>query len=57
LIIFSIEFILLQLLWPSGEGGNIILMTDGQENEKPDVADVMPQILQAKVQVSSIAFG
>jgi len=48
---------IVQVLRQSGQGGNIILMTDGGENESPTISQVMNDIFSAKVQVSTIAYG
>jgi hypothetical protein len=44
-------------LRPGGNGGVIVLVTDGLENEYPFIRDVTPELIDAKIQVVSIAFG
>ncbi|KAH6933999.1 hypothetical protein HPB50_019392 [Hyalomma asiaticum] len=39
------------------EGGIIVLMSDGGENESPKLSDVMPLLTAAKVEVSTLALG
>ncbi|KAH7976235.1 hypothetical protein HPB52_010311 [Rhipicephalus sanguineus] len=39
------------------EGGIIVLMTDGAENETPSLKDVLPELMAAKVEVSTMALG
>ncbi|KAL1441164.1 hypothetical protein MTO96_008898 [Rhipicephalus appendiculatus] len=39
------------------EGSVIVLMTDGEENAKPDIDDVMQELIAAQVVVNTIAFG
>lgn len=39
------------------EGGIIVLMTDGAENETPSLKDVLPELTAAKVEVSTMALG
>lgn len=39
------------------EGGIIVLISDGIENEKPHLKDVLPQLTAAKVEVSTLALG
>nr|XP_037271366.1 calcium-activated chloride channel regulator 1-like [Rhipicephalus microplus] len=39
------------------EGGIIVLMSDGEENEEPKLNDVLPEVTAAKVEVSSMALG
>ncbi|XP_064455135.1 calcium-activated chloride channel regulator 1-like [Ornithodoros turicata] len=41
----------------SAEGGTIVLMTDGEENEHPYMRDVLPDLVNEKVKVSALAFG
>jgi len=53
----KIVFTLLQVLSSSDKGGTIILMTDGEESGLTNVNDVMPQLIEAKVQIISIAYG
>ncbi|XP_057373377.1 calcium-activated chloride channel regulator 4-like [Daphnia carinata] len=47
----------LNMLTPGGKGGVIVLVTDGMENENPYIAEMYPQLIDAQVQVVSIAFG
>ncbi|KAI9550565.1 hypothetical protein GHT06_005067 [Daphnia sinensis] len=49
--------IALDMLRPGGKGGVIVLVTDGMENQNPYIADMYPQLLDAQVQVVSLAFG
>uniref|UniRef100_A0A0P5N6L4 Calcium-activated chloride channel regulator 4, 30 kDa form n=1 Tax=Daphnia magna TaxID=35525 RepID=A0A0P5N6L4_9CRUS len=49
--------IALDILEPGGKGGVIVLVTDGLENEYPYIEDMYPQLIDAQVQVVSIAFG
>lgn len=39
------------------EGGTIVLMSDGIENENPRLRDVLPKVTAAKVEVSTLALG
>lgn len=39
------------------EKGKIILITDGEENVPPNITDVTPQLIKAKVIVYGLAFG
>ncbi|CAN8001635.1 unnamed protein product [Ixodes hexagonus] len=41
----------------TAEGDTIILMTDGEENERPNIADVLPRLLSEKVVVNTLALG
>ncbi|XP_077495036.1 calcium-activated chloride channel regulator 1-like [Amblyomma americanum] len=41
----------------STEGSVIILMTDGEENERPYISDVVKELIAAQVVVNTIAFG
>ncbi|XP_077497419.1 calcium-activated chloride channel regulator 1-like isoform X2 [Amblyomma americanum] len=41
----------------STEGSVIILMTDGEENQSPRIADVVDELIAARVVVNTIAFG
>ncbi|XP_046645406.1 calcium-activated chloride channel regulator 1-like [Daphnia pulicaria] len=47
----------IDILHPGGNGGVIVLVTDGLENEYPFIRDVTPELIDAKIQVVSIAFG
>lgn len=47
----------LQVLSPGGQGGVILLVTDGQETDRPFIYEVMQQVIRADVRVVSIAFG
>ncbi|KAI8497816.1 chloride channel [Branchiostoma belcheri] len=47
----------LTMLKPTGPGGTIVLMTDGQENTEPMIQDVWPSVLQQKVTLITIAIG
>ncbi|KAI9556636.1 hypothetical protein GHT06_016426 [Daphnia sinensis] len=47
----------LDMLRPGGKGGVIVLVTDGMENVLPYIADMYPELIEAQVQVVSIAFG
>ncbi|XP_066264270.1 calcium-activated chloride channel regulator 1-like [Branchiostoma lanceolatum] len=47
----------LSMLKPTGPGGTIVLMTDGQENTAPMIQDVWPDVLLQKVTVVTIAIG
>ncbi|XP_078621048.1 calcium-activated chloride channel regulator 3A-1-like [Branchiostoma floridae x Branchiostoma japonicum] len=47
----------LSMLKPTGQGGTIVLMTDGQENTSPMIQDVWPSVLQQKVTLVTIAIG
>jgi len=38
------------------KGGVIVLVTDGEENRSPMIADVYPDLIAAQVRVVSIAF-
>ncbi|KZS12185.1 Calcium-activated chloride channel regulator 2 [Daphnia magna] len=49
--------IALDMLKPVGKGGVIVLVTDGSENRMPYIADMYPQLIDAQVQVVSVAFG
>ncbi|KAK4015731.1 hypothetical protein OUZ56_030705 [Daphnia magna] len=49
--------IALDILEPGGKGGVIVLVTDGLENEHPYIEEMYPQLIDAQVQVVSIAFG
>ena len=40
----------------SAAGGILLVMTDGEENENPNIAQVRPTILQKKVIVDSIPY-
>jgi calcium-activated chloride channel regulator 4 len=44
-------------LRPGGNGGVIVLVTDGLENEYPYIGNVTPELIAAQIQVVSIAFG
>uniref|UniRef100_T1II73 VWFA domain-containing protein n=1 Tax=Strigamia maritima TaxID=126957 RepID=T1II73_STRMM len=39
------------------DGGVIILISDGEENVLPHIADVIPKILRSRVRINTIAFG
>ncbi|XP_077495680.1 calcium-activated chloride channel regulator 1-like [Amblyomma americanum] len=39
------------------EGAKIVLMSDGEENATPHLTTVMPEVLAAKVEVSTLALG
>ncbi|XP_077498060.1 calcium-activated chloride channel regulator 1-like [Amblyomma americanum] len=39
------------------EGAILVLMSDGEENEAPLLDDVMPKVVAAKVEVSTLALG
>lgn len=47
----------MQILGKGEEGGVIVLVTDGEENVYPFIADVEPDLIEAQVRVVSIAFG
>lgn len=47
----------MKVLQPSGKGGVILLMTDGEENKNPAINTVLPAIVQAGVRVVSVNFG
>ena len=51
------KFLFDKILSPGGNGGVIVLVTDGQENVYPYIKDVTPQLIAAQIQVVSIAFG
>nr|XP_050031635.2 calcium-activated chloride channel regulator 1-like [Dermacentor andersoni] len=38
-------------------GGTILLLTDGSENREPKIAEVLPELLEAKVEVVAMAMG
>lgn len=42
---------------PGGQGGVVILVTDGGETDGPFIRDVVDDIVKANVRVVSIAFG
>lgn len=39
------------------EGATIVLMSDGEENQDPTIADVLPRVIASKVVVSTLALG
>lgn len=41
----------------AAEGGIIILMTDGDENAKPSIGEVLPALKMKKVIVNTMALG
>lgn len=41
----------------TAEGGLIVLMSDGEENQNPRIATMLPKVVQAKVVVSTVALG
>ncbi|XP_059351101.1 calcium-activated chloride channel regulator 4-like [Daphnia carinata] len=45
------------MLAPGGKGGVIVLVSDGMENHDPLIADMYPQLINAQIQVVSLAFG
>uniref|UniRef100_A0A0N8E3Y3 Calcium-activated chloride channel regulator 4, 30 kDa form n=1 Tax=Daphnia magna TaxID=35525 RepID=A0A0N8E3Y3_9CRUS len=47
----------LNMLKSGGKGGVIVLVTDGSENRMPYIEDMYPQLIDAQVQVVSVAFG
>ena len=47
----------MKVLGKGEEGGVIVLVTDGEENVAPMIADVEPALIEAQVRVVSIAFG
>lgn len=47
----------MKVLRPSGLGGVILLMTDGEETDRPWIQEVIQDVIRANVRVVSIAFG
>ncbi|KAK4015728.1 hypothetical protein OUZ56_030702 [Daphnia magna] len=47
----------LNMLKSGGKGGVIVLVTDGSENMRPYIEDMYTQLIDAQVQVVSVAFG
>ncbi|XP_032788079.2 LOW QUALITY PROTEIN: calcium-activated chloride channel regulator 4 [Daphnia magna] len=47
----------LNMLKSGGKGGVIVLVTDGSENMRPYIEAMYPQLIDAQVQVVSVAFG
>ncbi|XP_057365309.1 calcium-activated chloride channel regulator 1-like [Daphnia carinata] len=47
----------LELLAPGGPGGVILLLTDGEETDKPFISNVLPELVRSSARVVSIAFG
>ncbi|XP_046656009.1 calcium-activated chloride channel regulator 4A-like [Daphnia pulicaria] len=47
----------LDLLRPGGPGGVILLLTDGEETDRPFINDVISDVIKSGARVVSIAFG
>ncbi|XP_057365308.1 calcium-activated chloride channel regulator 1-like isoform X2 [Daphnia carinata] len=47
----------LELLRPGGPGGVIILLTDGEETDRPFIYEVLSEVVRSGARVVSIAFG
>ena len=47
----------LKVLRPGGPGGVILLLTDGEETDRPFINDVLPSVINSGARVVSIAFG
>jgi len=47
----------MQVLRPSGYGGVVILLSDGEENERPYIEEVLPDIYASGVRICTVAFG
>lgn len=46
-----------KVLRSGGLGGVILLLTDGEETDRPFINEVLPELMKANVRVVSIAFG
>jgi hypothetical protein len=46
-----------KLLRPGGPGGVILLLTDGEETDRPFINDVISDVIKSGARVVSIAFG
>lgn len=47
----------LELLRPGGPGGVILLLTDGEETDRPFIYEVLSEVVRSGARVVSIAFG
>lgn len=45
------------MLRSGGPGGVILLVTDGEETDRPYIYEVLQEVISADVRVVSIAFG